>query len=328
MNIKYALFKQQSIQDCIDIGEKLFIEAKVYFGHGTDNAADEALWLVFYQLGLSWDAADSVLQQAVSERDYDAIMALYERRIQERIPTAYLTGEAWFAGLAFIVNPDVLVPRSPLAELINIQFDPWIDASLINSFTGSGSEDSGIDSEIKTKAIKPLNILDLCTGSGCIGIASALYIEHSRVVLSDISTKAVEVARQNIERYQLQSRVSAVVSDLFTDIPKQEFDLIVSNPPYVDANDLAEMPLEYHAEPILGLASGDDGLDFTRRLLTAAPDYLSEKGVLIVEVGNSWVNLEAAFPEVSFLWLEFEFGGHGVMVMTKAELIANRALFV
>ena len=323
MNIKYAPFKQQSIQDCIDIGETLFIEARVYFGHGTDNAADEALWLVFYQLGLTWDAQESVLQQIVSERDYAAIMALYERRIQERIPAAYLTGEAWFAGLAFIVNPDVLVPRSPLAELINIQFDPWIDTSLINDFT-----DSSTDGEIKIETTKPLSILDLCTGSGCIGIASALYIEHSRVVLSDISAEAVDVARQNIERYQLDSRVSAVISDLFTDIPRQEFDLIVSNPPYVDANDLAEMPLEYHAEPILGLASGGDGLDFTRRLLRAAPDYLSEKGVLIVEVGNSWVNLEAAFPQISFLWLEFEFGGHGVMVMTKAELIAHRALFV
>jgi ribosomal protein L3 glutamine methyltransferase len=323
MNIKYASFKQQSIQDCIDIGETLFIEAKVYFGHGTDNAADEALWLVFYQLGLTWDAEESVLQHIVSERDYAAIMALYERRIQERIPAAYLTGEAWFAGLAFIVNPDVLVPRSPLAELINLQFDPWIDASLINDCT-----DSSTNGEIKTETTKPLSILDLCTGSGCIGIASALYIEHSRVVLSDISAEAIDVARQNIERYQLESRVSAVISDLFTDIPRQEFDLIVSNPPYVDANDLAEMPLEYHAEPILGLASGGDGLDFTRRLLRAAPDYLSEKGVLIVEVGNSWVNLEAAFPQISFLWLEFEFGGHGVMVMTKAELIAHRALFV
>jgi ribosomal protein L3 glutamine methyltransferase len=331
MNIKYASFKQQSIQDCIDIGETLFIEAKVYFGHGTDNAADEALWLVFYQLGLTWDAEESVLQHIVSERDYAAIMALYERRIQERIPAAYLTGEAWFAGLAFIVNPDVLVPRSPLAELINLQFDPWIDASLINDCTDSGMEigtDNSTNGEIKTETTKPLSILDLCTGSGCIGIASALYIEHSRVVLSDISAEAIDVARQNIERYQLESRVSAVISDLFTDIPRQEFDLIVSNPPYVDANDLAEMPLEYHAEPILGLASGGDGLDFTRRLLRAAPDYLSEKGVLIVEVGNSWVNLEAAFPQISFLWLEFEFGGHGVMVMTKAELIAHRALFV
>jgi ribosomal protein L3 glutamine methyltransferase len=188
--------------------------------------------------------------------------------------------------------------------------------------------DSFTENETQSPATKPINILDLCTGSGCIGIASALYLEHSRVVLSDISIEAIQVAKQNIERHQLESRVSAIVSDLFADIPSQVFDLIVSNPPYVDAKDLDSMPQEYHAEPLIGLASGGDGLDFTRRLLREVPDYMSEKGVLIVEVGNSWENLEQAFPEISFLWLEFEFGGHGVFVMTKAELLAYRALFV
>jgi ribosomal protein L3 glutamine methyltransferase len=315
MTIQCAPFNRQSIQDCIDIGEKVFIESKLFFGHGTDNAADEALWLVFYQLELSWAVSDSILQELVTESDYNAILALYERRITERIPAAYLTGEAWFAGLGFIVTTDVLVPRSPLAELINMRFSPWLDTSLTNDMR-------------EPAATKPLNILDLCTGSGCIGIASALYLEHSRVILSDICPRAIDVARQNIQRYQLEGRVSAVVSDLFIDIPVQSFDLIVSNPPYVDANDLGDMPLEYHAEPILGLASGGDGLDFIRRLLRQAPNYLSEKGVLIVEVGNSGVNLEAAFPEISFLWLEFEFGGHGVFVMTRADLLAHRALFV
>jgi ribosomal protein L3 glutamine methyltransferase len=315
MNIEYAPFNRQSIQDCIDIGEEVFIEAELFFGHGTDNAADEALWLVFHQLELSWAVSDAILQELVLETDYKAIIALYERRIDERIPAAYLTGEAWFAGLAFIVNADVLVPRSPLSELINMRFRPWLDASLPNDVS-------------ENTVAKPLNILDLCTGSGCIGIASALYLEYSRVVLSDICPRAVDVAKQNIERYQLDARVSAVVSDLFIDIPEQSFDLIVSNPPYVDANDLGDMPLEYHAEPILGLASGDDGLNLTRRLLRQAPDYLSEKGVLIVEVGNSAVNLEMAFPEISFLWLEFEFGGHGVFVMTRSDLLAYRALFV
>ena len=314
-SLQYVPFNCQSIQDCIDIGEKAFVEAGLFFGHGTDNAADEALWLVFYQLKLSWAVSDTRLQELISESDYNAIMALYDRRVTERIPAAYLTGEAWFAGLAFTVNADVLVPRSPLAELINMRFSPWLDASLVSPTNVSA-------------AIKPLNILDLCTGSGCIGIASALYLEHSRVVLSDICPKAIDVARQNIERYQLDGKVSAVVSDLFVDIPAQLFDLIVSNPPYVDANDLGDMPLEYHAEPLLGLASGSDGLDFTRRLLRQAADYLSEKGVLVVEVGNSAANLEAAFPEIPFLWLEFEFGGHGVFVMTKDDLLAHRALTV
>ncbi len=308
-------YKEQTIQQCIDIGEQLFTRAQLFFGHGTDNAADEALWLVFYQLGLSWDVEDCVLKETVSKRDYNALMALYERRIKERIPAAYLTGEAWFAGIPFTVNTDVLVPRSPLAELINNRFEPWLDIE--------GLDIDGLD----TQQDSPVSILDLCTGSGCIGIASALYIEGPQVLLSDISEAAIKVAKQNITRYQLESRVSAVVSDLFDNVPQQAFDLIVSNPPYVDAKDLDEMPPEYHAEPVLGLASGDDGLDFTRRLLKEAPDYLSDRGVLIVEVGNSWVNLEAAFPEVSFLWLEFEFGGHGVFVMSKTDLLNYRALF-
>jgi ribosomal protein L3 glutamine methyltransferase len=315
MNSQYAPFKRHSIQDCIDIGEKMFTAAELFFGHGTDNAADEALWLAFYQLGLSWDISDKILQELVSESNYNAIMALYGRRTAERIPAAYLTSEAWFAGLAFIVSPDVLVPRSPLAELINVRFSPWLDVILTNDVP-------------EHVAHEPLNILDLCSGSGCIGIASALYLEQAQVLLSDICPKAIAIARLNIERYQLNQRVSAVVSDLFIDIPTQLFDLIISNPPYVDVNDLASMPLEYHAEPLLGLTSGDDGLDFTRRLLRQAPDYLSETGVLIVEVGNSEVNLEAAFPQISFLWLEFEFGGHGVFVMTRADLLAHRALFV
>ncbi len=296
-------YQQQTIQQCINIGEQLFIDAEIYFGHGTDNAADEALWLVFYQLGLSWDAEDFILNEVVSENDFDALISLYERRINERIPAAYLTGEAWFAGIPFAVNKSVLVPRSPLAELINNHFEPWLEKA-------------------------HSSILDLCTGSGCIGIASALYIQDSRVLLSDISDAAIDVAKVNINRHELTGRVDAVVSDLFDNIPKQAFDLIVSNPPYVDAKDLAEMPPEYHAEPVLGLASGADGLDFTRRLLREAPDYLSDDGVLIVEVGNSWVNLEAAFPEVPFLWLEFEFGGHGVFVISKAELLKFKALFV
>jgi len=306
-----TVYQQQTIQQCIDIGEELFTNARLFFGHGTDKAADEALWLVFYQLGLSWDIEDAVLKETVSKSNYDALMVLYERRIKERIPAAYLTGEAWFAGIPFSVNTYVLVPRSPLAELINNRFEPWLD---INS--------------VDTKAEPSVSILDLCTGSGCIGIASALYLENSQILLSDISEAAIDVAKQNINRYRLESRVSAVVSDLFNNIPAQPFDLIVSNPPYVDAKDLAEMPPEYHAEPVLGLASGADGLDFTRRLLREAPDYLNDEGVLIVEVGNSWVNLEAAFPAISFLWLEFEFGGHGVFVMTKADLLRHRALFV
>ncbi len=296
-------FTEYSIQDCIDQGEQLFIDAKLFFGHGTDNAADEALWLVFYQLGLSWDCDESILQSQINEADYCAINSLFQRRIKERIPAAYLTGEAWFAGYPFIVSQDVLVPRSPLAELIVNGFQPWL-------------------------AVQQPRILDLCTGSGCIGIASSLMIEDANVTLSDISPEAIAIANQNINKHSLGGRVKAITSDLFDGLDDQRFDLIVSNPPYVDANDLAAMPEEYQAEPALGLASGDDGLDFTRRLLREASDHLTEQGVMIIEVGNSWVNLEAAFLEVPFLWLEFEQGGHGVFVMTREELLMYQAMFV
>lgn len=295
-----------SVQDCIDEGEHLLTDGHVFFGHGTNNAADEALWIVFFQLGLSWDSDESVLQQEVSEVDYQHIQTLFQCRVKQRMPVPYLTGEAWFAGYPFIVNTDVLIPRSPIAELIDVGFAPWLP----------------------TKGSESVRLLDLCTGSGCIGIASALALSEASVVLSDISSMALAVARQNIQKYHLDGRVKTVVSDLFVGLDSECFDLIVSNPPYVDAADFAAMPPEYHCEPELALVSGGDGLDFVRRLLRQAPDYLTENGVLICEVGNSWVNLEAAFPTVPFLWLSFERGGHGVFVMTKNELFQYCAEFV
>jgi ribosomal protein L3 glutamine methyltransferase len=291
-----------TIQDCIDEGAALFTDANLFFGHGTDNADDEAFWLVFHSLALPWDSPPSVLQEGVNPGHYQLIKNLFDRRIKERIPAAYLTGEAWFAGLAFTVNKDVLVPRSPLAELIHAHYQPWL------------------------KADKP-NILDLCSGSGCIGIASALALPNARVILSDISSLALAVANENIQRYSLKDRVYTLESDglgaFDSSKTEHQFDLIVSNPPYVDANDFATMPDEYHAEPELGLVSGDDGLEFTRQLLSTAADYLSQKGVLIVEVGNSWQALQDAFPTVPFLWIEFEQGGHGVFVLTRKQLAAS-----
>lgn len=296
-----------TVADCIEQGEKLFIDAKLFFGHGTDNAGDEAYWLVFYTLGLPWDSPQTVLSQKVSLSDYQLIQSLFERRVSERIPAAYLTGEAWFAGYAFSVNSDVLVPRSPIAELIHAQYRPWL------------------------KSDSP-NILDLCTGSGCIGIASALSMPTAQLTLSDISPEALIVANSNIQRYGLQDRVVTIESDgleaFDTANPDHQFDLIVSNPPYVDADDFAAMPEEYHAEPELGLVSGDDGLNFTRQLLAKAASFLHEDGVLIVEVGNSGEALQNTFPSVPFLWLEFEQGGHGVFLITRAQLIQYQALFL
>ena len=294
---------QITIQDCIDLGEKRFKEAALYFGHGTNNAADEALWLVFYVLKLPWDVDASVLQNSVTQDQYQEIQQLFERRVSERIPAAYITGESWFMGLPFIVNEHVLVPRSPLAECIAVNFSPFLPQ--------------------KPQA----TILDLCTGSGCIGIATALKIPDAKVALSDISADAIAVAKQNISQYELQDRVTAIESDLFEGLKGQRFDLIVSNPPYVDAEDFSNRPDEYRAEPDIALASGVDGLDFTRRLLKEAADYLEEGGSIIVELGNSGRHLEAAFPSVPFLWLEFEHGGHGVFVLTREELRQFAAVF-
>ena len=290
-----------TVGEAIRYGAEQFDAAGLYFGHGTDNAWDESLFLVLHCLSLPWDVDPSVQEQQLTEDEWGDIQALFERRMRERIPAAYLIGEAWFAGVPFFVDSRVLVPRSPIAELIENEFHPWL-----------------------TEA--PDSILDLCTGSGCIGIACALYLERARVTLSDISHEALAVAEKNIARYGLQERVTVIESDLFDGLGSQRFDLIVSNPPYVDAKDIASMPDEYHHEPAIGLASGNDGLDFTRRLLVQAESHLTAMGVLIVEVGNSWEALEEAYPQIPFLWLEFEHGGHGVFMLTALQLREYRSV--
>jgi ribosomal protein L3 glutamine methyltransferase len=288
----------KTVGEMLEYGQKLFEQSDIYFGHGTDNAWDEAVYLLSSILNLPPDADRSLLDNSVSADDQEKITALYQRRIDERVPAPYITKQAWFCTLPFYVDERVIVPRSPIAELIYNQFQPWCTES-------------------------PKKILDLCTGSGCIGIACAYAFERAQVVLSDISPEALEVTAINIQQHDLESRVTAIESDLFSSFESSannSFDLIVSNPPYVDADDLAQMPDEYSHEPDLALASGDDGLDFTRRLLREAANYLTEQGVLIVEVGNSSVALEKAFPQVPFTWLEFSEGDGGVFVLTRTQL--------
>ena len=285
-----------TIRDFIRWGVSEFNAAKLYFGHGTDNAWDEAEQLVLHAINLIPPLADEWLGSRLTSSERDRVVANLQRRIDERIPASYITGQAWFAGLPFIVDERVLVPRSPIAELIQKQFQPWL-------------------------AQEPARILDLCTGSGCIGIACAYAFPDAEVQLSDISFDALEVAEENIQQHNLEERVFAIQSDLFANLVGQQFDLIVSNPPYVDADDLASMPAEYHAEPEIGLGSGEDGLEFTRRLLREASSYLTDDGVLIVEVGNSWVALEEAYPDLPFTWIEFERGGHGVFMLRKTDLL-------
>ena len=288
----------KTIGDMLEKGKKLFEQGDIYFGHGTDNAWDEAVYLLSHVLKLPPDADRALLQNSVSKEDQTKIEALYQRRIDERVPAPYITQQAWFCSLPFYVDERVIVPRSPIAELIYNQFQPWCMQS-------------------------PNKILDLCAGSGCIGIACAYAFEKAQVVLSDISADALEVSAINIKQHDLSHRVSAIESDLFNGFDssaKNSFDLIVSNPPYVDADDLAKMPHEFSHEPDLALASGNDGLDFTRRLLKQAADYLTDQSVLVVEVGNSSVALDRAFPEVPFTWLEFTQGDGGVFMLTGTQL--------
>lgn len=272
-------------------------QAQIYFGHGTDNAWDESLQLLAYALQLPQPLDERILDSKLMPKERLAVMTLLDTRIHDRLPLPYITGEAWFAGMSFKVDERVIVPRSPFAELIDNGFAPWLAIEQVES------------------------VLDLCTGSGCIGLAIAAYFDVS-VDLVDLSADALEIARQNMARHQLQDSTCLIQSDLF-DALNTSYDLIVSNPPYVDEGDLASMPAEYRHEPAMALGSGEDGLDCARRILAEAAAYLKPNGVLFMEVGNSWVQLEEAFPQLPFTWLSFERGGHGVCVFSREELVEH-----
>ncbi|MDX1346796.1 MAG: 50S ribosomal protein L3 N(5)-glutamine methyltransferase [Thiomicrorhabdus chilensis] len=295
-NINYQYDGLETVIDFVRWGGSLFKRAKLFFGHGTDNAFDDARVLVFYALNLPQQVPETYWQARLSPEEKRQVTELFKHRIESRKPTAYLTGEAWFAGMRFIVNESTLVPRSPIAELIATEFQNWVEVEQVH------------------------RVLDLCTGSGCIGIASLQALPYAQVDLADISPQALVVAQQNIDLYDLNESVRAVESDLFSNLQGQKYDLILSNPPYVDEIEMNALPDEFRQEPQLGLAAGEDGLDLVRRILAEAAEHLTEEGVLIVEVGVSQFYLEQAYPELPFYWFEFEQGGEGVFAIHKTEL--------
>ncbi|HIF9492212.1 TPA: 50S ribosomal protein L3 N(5)-glutamine methyltransferase [Photobacterium damselae] len=291
-----AVNELHTLQDMLRWTVSRFNAANLFYGHGTDNAWDEAVQLVLPTLYLPLDVPSEVRFSRLTSSERHRVIERVIRRINERTPVSYITNKAYFCGMEFFVDERVLVPRSPIGELIENRFEPFLKQ-------------------------EPTRIMDLCTGSGCIGIACAHMFPEAEVDIVDISTDALAVAEQNIQDHGLEQQVTPLRSDLLRDVPKDLYDLIVTNPPYVDQEDMDNLPDEFRHEPELGLAAGSDGLKLVRRILSNAPNYLKEDGVLICEVGNSMVHMEEQYPHIPFTWIEFENGGHGVFMLTRDQLV-------
>lgn len=291
-----------TIQDFLRWTYSIFNRSDIYFGHGHDNAWDESLQLVLCGLQLPIDLPTELFHSRLTPSEKETLLQLVLTRIEQRIPVAYLTNTAWFCGHEFYVDERTIIPRSPISALIQHHFEGLLLQA-------------------------PARILDLCTGSGCIAIACAYAFPEAEVDAVDLSADALNVAEINIARHQLEHRVFPIQSNLFEHLFGQQYDLIVTNPPYVDEEDLADMPEEFHFEPELALGSGRDGLALTKQILKQAPDYLTENGVLVCEVGNSMVSLIEQYPQVPFEWVELKNGGLGVFALTREQLIEYHDVF-
>jgi ribosomal protein L3 glutamine methyltransferase len=286
-----------TIRDWLRFAVSQFEASDIFYGHGTDNAYDEAVWLVMSALHLPMDTLNNFLDARLTMSERNKLAGLLEQRINQHMPTAYLVKEAWLQGLKFYVDERVLIPRSFIAELLNDGLSPWIEfPELIESAA------------------------DICTGSGCLGILLASAFPNAAVDVVDVSSDALDVAKINIANYALEEQVSAIQSDMFTALKGKKYDVIISNPPYVDAPSMATLPTEYRSEPQIALGSGSDGLDHTHTILREAANYLNDNGILIVEIGHNREALEAAYPNIVFTWLEVSSGNEFVFLLTKAQL--------
>lgn len=286
-----------TLRDLIRYGVSRLNAAQVALGHGSDNAWDETVYLVLHALHLPLDTLEPFMDARVLDEERNRVLELIDRRVTERVPAAYLTNEAWLRGHRFYVDARVIVPRSPIAELLDEGLSPWVqDAQAVDS------------------------VLDMCTGSGCLAILSAQAFPYAQVDAVDVSPDALEVARRNVDDYGLGDRLALHQSDLFDSLPERQYNVIVCNPPYVNSGSMDVLPQEYRHEPHLALAGGADGMDLVRRILQAAPRYLSENGVLVLEIGHERDFFEAAFPELSPVWLDTEQASDQLLLLTREQL--------
>ena len=288
-----------TLGEAVESAERTLLDAKLFFGHGSSNAFDEAVYLVLHTLGLPLDELDGVWARALTGDESTAINRIIHRRATERIPAAYLTKEAWLGPFRFYVDERAIVPRSFLAELLQEEMFPWI-----------------------AEAESVASVLDLCTGSGCLAIVAAMVFPNAAVDAVDLSVDALDVARRNVDDYALNERITLIRSDMWAGVDGRHYDLIITNPPYVTGKSMAALPDEYRHEPAMALASGTDGLDHVRTILQGAAAHLNEGGLLVVEAGFNRAGVEAAFPGIAFTWAEVSAGDEVVFLLTREELLA------